>query len=148
MRFFAFSFHPGLRRTADYHKYLRPLQSFFQEDYINTWLYWHGFYMVKLPLRYCNHLDINTISRHMEYHTEGLDYKEAKKGRSGGAHHTSRSAAHFDLPQAPSARGGGEGGGGSDKPGAEATSSLTQRRARARQGESESESESERREEL
>ena len=45
-RFYAFSFHPGLRRMSDYHKYLRPVQAFFQEDYINTWLFWHGFYMV------------------------------------------------------------------------------------------------------
>jgi hypothetical protein len=27
---------------------------------------------VKLPQRYCNHLDINSISRHMEYHAEAL----------------------------------------------------------------------------
>ena len=82
LRHYSFSFHPGLRRTSDYHTYLRPVQGFFQEDYINTWLYWHGFYMVKLPLRYCNHLDINTISRHMEYHTEGLHHEG---GGGGGA---------------------------------------------------------------
>ena len=55
-RFYAFSFHPGLRRMSDYHQYLRPVQAFFQEDYINTWLFWHGFYMVWTC--YCRSLHI------------------------------------------------------------------------------------------
>jgi len=75
LRVFSFSFHPGLRRRSDYENHLRPLQSFFQEDYINAYLYWLGFFMVKLPRKYCNHLDINSISRHMEYHLEHEKYK-------------------------------------------------------------------------
>ena len=34
---------------------------------------------VKLPLRYCNHLDINSISRHMEYHIQGLEYGQGER---------------------------------------------------------------------
>lgn len=78
------------------------MQGFFQEDYINTWLYWHGFFMVKLPERYCNHLDINTISRHMEYHTEGLEYQSSEEETSGasGSSLTQsrvRKPAHLEL---------------------------------------------------
>lgn len=82
------------------------MQSFFQEDYINTWLYWHGFYMVKLPHRYCNHLDINTISRHMEYHTEGLEYHQGEEreenaqaapGQSSLTQSRVRNPAHLEL---------------------------------------------------
>mmetsp|Transcript_8935 Transcript_8935/g.14127 ORF Transcript_8935/g.14127 Transcript_8935/m.14127 type:complete len:272 (-) Transcript_8935:111-926(-) len=71
-RFYAVSFHPGLRRTRDYWELLRPMQVFYQEDHLNTYLFWKGFFMVKLPERYCNHLDINSISRHMEYHIKHM----------------------------------------------------------------------------
>lgn len=79
IRAYSFTFHPGLRRKSDYDTYLAPMQSFFQEDNINTFLFWKGFFMVKFGQRYCNHLDINSISRHMEYHIKNLEFSSERK---------------------------------------------------------------------
>mmetsp|Transcript_7501 Transcript_7501/g.22809 ORF Transcript_7501/g.22809 Transcript_7501/m.22809 type:complete len:188 (-) Transcript_7501:70-633(-) len=71
-RVYALSFHPGLRRAADHRAAVGLLQRFFQEDVLNAWLFWRGFHMVKLGVRCCNHLDLNSISRHMEYHDRAM----------------------------------------------------------------------------
>jgi hypothetical protein len=68
IRPFSFSFNPGLRRTEDYRVHLRPIQRFFEEDAVNKFLFWRGFHMARLQNIYCNHLDINRVSRHMEFH--------------------------------------------------------------------------------